>query len=56
MPVTPPIQEIILRGGSAPEIARQAERDGVKNLRQSGLLKARQGLTSVEEVLGCTNE
>lgn len=56
MPVTPPIQAIILRGGSAPEIARQAERDGVKNLRQSGLLKARQGLTSVEEVLGCTNE
>jgi type IV pilus assembly protein PilB len=56
MPVTAPIQDIILRGGSAPEIARQAERDGVKNLRQSGLLKARQGLTSVEEVLGCTNE
>jgi type IV pilus assembly protein PilB len=56
MPLSPAIQEIILRGGSANDIARQAERDGVKNLRQSGLLKARQGLTSVEEVLGCTNE
>jgi type IV pilus assembly protein PilB len=56
MPITEPIQQIILRGGSSLEIAQQAQRDGVKNLRQSGLLKARQGMTSVEEVLGCTNE
>lgn len=56
MPLSPPIQGIILRGGNAIDIARQAEIDGVKNLRQSGLFKARQGLTSVEEVLGCTNE
>ncbi len=56
MPISEPIQQIILRGGSSLEIAQQAQRDGVKNLRQSGLLKARQGMTSVEEVLGCTNE
>jgi len=39
--------------GSGIEIAQQAQREGVKNLRQSGLLKVRQGVTSVEEVLGC---
>jgi type IV pilus assembly protein PilB len=56
MPISEAIQGIILRGGSSLEIAQQAQRDGVKNLRQSGLLKAKQGMTSVEEVLGCTNE
>ena len=56
MPISEAIQSIILRGGSSLDIAQQAQREGVKNLRQSGLLKAMQGLTSVEEVLGCTNE
>jgi type IV pilus assembly protein PilB len=56
MPISEAIQGIILKGGSSLEIAQQAQRDGVKNLRQSGLLKAKQGMTSVEEVLGCTNE
>ena len=49
-------QRIILKGGSALEIAQQAQREGVSNLRQSGLLKVKQGMTSVEEVLGCTND
>ncbi|GAB4473354.1 MAG: type IV-A pilus assembly ATPase PilB [Burkholderiaceae bacterium] len=56
MPITEEIQRIILKGGSSLEIAQQAQREGVKNLRQSGLLKARQGITSVDEVLGCTND
>ena len=56
MPVTEAIQHIILKGGSSIEIAGQAQREGVSNLRQSGLVKVRQGLTSLEEVLGCTNE
>ncbi len=56
MPITEAIQHIILRGGSSIEIAQQAQRDGVRNLRQSGLLKVKQGVTSLEEVLGCTNE
>ena len=56
MPLTEEIQKVILRGGSSLEIAQQAQREGVKNLRQSGLLKVRQGVTTVEEVLGCTNE
>jgi type IV pilus assembly protein PilB len=56
MPITEELQKIILRGGSSLEIAQQAQHEGVKNLRQSGLLKVKQGITTVEEVLGCTNE
>ena len=55
MPITEEIQRIILRDGSALEIAAQAQSEGVNSLRQSGLHKVKLGLTSLEEVLGCTN-
>ncbi|MFO1245667.1 MAG: type IV-A pilus assembly ATPase PilB [Ramlibacter sp.] len=56
MPISEEIQRIILRDGSSMEIAEQAQREGVRSLRQSGLHKVRMGMTSLEEVLGCTNE
>ena len=56
MPISEEIQRIILTHGTAMDIAGQAGRQGVRTLRQSGLVKVRQGLTSVDEVLGCTNE
>jgi type IV pilus assembly protein PilB len=56
MPITEAMQEIILRGGSALEIAAQAQAEGVRTLRQSGLQKVKLGITSIEEVLGCTND
>ncbi len=56
MPISEEIQRIILRDGSALEIAEQSEREGVRSLRQSGLHKAKLGLTSLEEVLAVTNE
>jgi type IV pilus assembly protein PilB len=56
MPISEEIQKIILRDGSALEIARQSEAEGVRSLRQSGLRKVMQGLTSLEEVLAVTNE
>ncbi|SFD48463.1 type IV-A pilus assembly ATPase PilB [Paracidovorax konjaci] len=56
MPITEEIQRIILRDGSALEIAAQARAEGVRSLRESGLHKAKQGLTSLEEVLAVTNE
>ena len=56
MPITEAIQSIILNSGNAMEIAAQAKKEGVKDLRESGLLKVRQGLTTIEEVLGATNE
>jgi type IV pilus assembly protein PilB len=55
MPVSEEIQRIVLRDGSALEIAAQAEVEGVRSLRQSGLHKVKLGMTSLEEVLGCTN-
>jgi type IV pilus assembly protein PilB len=56
MPITEAIEQIILTHGTALEIEAQAKRDGVKTLREAGLVKVKQGLTSLEEVLGCTNE
>jgi len=56
MPISEEIERIILAHGSAMEIEAQAQRDGVRSLRQSGLMKVKQGLTSLEEVVGCTNE
>ncbi len=55
MPISEEIQRIVLRDGSALEIAAQAEAEGVRSLRQSGLYKVKLGMTSLEEVLGCTN-
>jgi type IV pilus assembly protein PilB len=56
MPISEEIQRIILRDGSALDIAAQAEAEGVRSLRQSGLHKVKLGLTSLEEVLAVTNE
>ena len=56
MPITPAIEALILAHGNSMQIAEQAEKEGVNSLRRSGLMKVKQGLTSLEEVLGCTNE
>jgi type IV pilus assembly protein PilB len=56
MPITEDIERVILSHGTALEIEAQAKLDGVRTLRQSGLIKVKQGLTSLEEILGCTNE
>jgi type IV pilus assembly protein PilB len=56
MPVTDDMRQVIMRNGNALDIAEQARKDGVKNLRQSGLLKVKQGMTSLEEVEAVTNE
>jgi len=56
MPVSEETQKIILAGGNALQIARQAQIEGVRDLRRSGLMKVMQGMTSIEEVLGVTNE
>jgi type IV pilus assembly protein PilB len=56
MPISEELQRLILRNASALDIGKQAQREGVRNLRMSGLWKVRQGVTSVDEVLGCTND
>ena len=56
MPISDEIQRIILTNGNAMQIAEQAKRENIRDLRRSGLLKVMQGLISIEEVLGVTNE
>ncbi|TCV82998.1 type IV-A pilus assembly ATPase PilB [Sulfurirhabdus autotrophica] len=56
MPITDEISRIIMKNGTAIDIADQAKIEGVRDLRQSGLLKVKAGLTSLEEVEAVTNE
>ncbi|ALV05495.1 type IV-A pilus assembly ATPase PilB [Roseateles depolymerans] len=56
MPISEAIQRIILTQGTAMDIAEQAQKDGVRDLRQSGLIKVKSGVTTLEEVLAATNE
>jgi len=56
MPITEAIQRIILSEGTSMDIAAQAQSEGVRDLRQSGLVKVRAGVTTLEEVLAATNE
>lgn len=56
MPISDEISRIIMKNGTAHDISDQAKREGVKDLRQSGLLKIKQGLTSLAEVEAVTNE
>ena len=56
LPITDTIARIILAGGSAPEIGDQAAKEGVWDLRRSGLEKVRSGLTSLEEINSVTVE
>ncbi len=51
MEITDELRELILVGASGLELRRKAIEEGMLTLRQSGLEKIRQGLTSVEEVL-----
>jgi len=56
MPISDDMRLIIMRGGTTIDIANQAKLEGLKNLRQSGLLKVKAGITSLEEVEAVTNE
>ncbi|MGD9765673.1 MAG: type IV-A pilus assembly ATPase PilB [Candidatus Binatia bacterium] len=54
MPVTEELRDLVLSGASATDIKKTAMSFGMKTLRQSGLMKLQQGLTTVEEVLRVT--
>jgi type IV pilus assembly protein PilB len=56
MPISEEMERIIMKNGTAIDLSDQAQRDGVRDLRQSGLLKVKRGLTSLEEVEAVTNE
>lgn len=50
MPISPKMADIIMDNGNSLDIATQAQREGINNLRQSGLIKAAAGITSLAEV------
>jgi type IV pilus assembly protein PilB len=54
MPVTEAIGRIIMEGGNAMQIAAEAKRAGVADLRASGLKKVKDGLTSIDEINSVT--
>jgi type IV pilus assembly protein PilB len=56
MPISDDMRLLIMRNGNAYDIAEQAKREGVRDMRQSGLLKVKQGVMSLEEVEAITNE
>ena len=56
MPITEEIQRIILNHGTAIDIAEQARKEGVRSLRESGLIKVKLGVTSLEEIIAVSNE
>jgi type IV pilus assembly protein PilB len=56
MPISDEIAQIIMMNGNSIDVAAQAAKDGIRDLRGSGLIKVIQGVTSLEEVIACTNE
>ncbi|MGY1410128.1 type IV-A pilus assembly ATPase PilB [Luteimonas sp. A611] len=56
MPMTDEISTIVLEGGNALQIADAAQRSGVRDLRQSALLKAKKGVTSLAEINRVTKD
>ena len=56
MPISDVMAELILQEASAKAIALQAQREGVLSLRQSGLRKVFQGITSLHEVIAATSD
>ena len=56
MPITENMQRIILAEGSALDIQLEANKNGVRDLRQAGLAKVKTGVTTLEEIITVTNE
>jgi len=54
MPVSQEIRDLILKGGATTDLRAMAQNQGMKTLRQAGLLKVLEGTTTVEEVLRVT--
>ena len=54
MPMKEEVKELILSRASTSEIKKEAIRMGMKTLRQSGISKVKNGMTTIEEVLRTT--
>ncbi|MCK5002614.1 MAG: type IV-A pilus assembly ATPase PilB, partial [Gammaproteobacteria bacterium] len=56
MPISEEIGKIIMDEGTALDVADQAQKDGINNLRQSAILKVISGVTSLEEINRVTKD
>ncbi len=56
MPISEKMRALILKGGNAMELAELSLSEGINDLRASGLLKVRQGITTLEELDRVTKE
>ncbi|WP_369160323.1 type IV-A pilus assembly ATPase PilB [Candidatus Thiodiazotropha sp. LNASS1] len=56
MPVSETMGKIIMEGGSSLQLEEQADKEGVNNLRRSGLRKVMQGITSLQELNRVTKD
>ena len=56
MPVSEEMGRIIMEGGNAIQLADQAAREGIPDLRRSGLKKVKDGITSLDEINRVTKE
>ncbi|PUB86901.1 MAG: type IV-A pilus assembly ATPase PilB [gamma proteobacterium symbiont of Ctena orbiculata] len=56
MPVSETMGKLIMEGGTSIQLEEQAEKEGVDNLRRSGLRKVMQGITSLQELNRVTKD
>jgi type IV pilus assembly protein PilB len=54
MKITNPIRDLIVHGGSTEELRALARKEGMRTLRESGLRKIKEGMTTIDEVLSVT--
>ena len=51
MPISPELRSLILKGGSSDDVAEQAAKEGMLTLRDDGIDKVKQGVTTIEELM-----
>ncbi len=56
LPVSEPIRKLIIKRATSSVIKNQAVQEGMKSLRMAGIIKAKDGITSLEEVLRSTTD
>ena len=56
MPMSEPMQKMVMEGKNSIDIAEQSAREGIPDIHQSGISKVRQGLISIEELNRVTQE
>ncbi len=56
MPVSEEMGRIIMEGGNAMQLAEQAKKEGISDLRESGLKKVKDGITSLDEINRVTKD